>query len=120
MTDREKMIEEIARLICENEKPCCACLKCTIYDGKICCKYLRIAKKIVNLLIPNGALVLTKAEYDDMRNLTDCAVCEIESNKRKDSQIEQVQKETEGEFATNFEMWNTVYKTALMVMRGQW
>ena len=62
--EREKMIEEIARIICENEKPCYACLKCTIYDGKICCKYLRIAEKIVNLLIHEGAVVLTREEYE--------------------------------------------------------
>lgn len=63
--EREKMIEEIARLICENEKPCYACLKCTIYDGKICCKYLRIAEKIVNLIIHEGTVVLTKDELAD-------------------------------------------------------
>lgn len=99
MTDREKMIEEIARLICENEKPCYDCLKCTIYDGKICCKYLRIAKKIVNLLIPKGAVVLTK---EDMKKYAkDCIIGEIAGYdilngliSRAERQREQVRKET--------------------------
>lgn len=61
--EKDKMIYDVANMICENETQCNSCLKCTIYDGKICCKYLRVAGKIVDTIIPEGSVVLTKKEY---------------------------------------------------------
>lgn len=89
--EREKMIKEIAK------KVCIACGKCKGLKGD-CYLARNIASVMIDdgyRKIPDGAVVLTKEEYDNMRNLTDCAVCEIKG-------IEKVRKETAREILGEF------------------
>lgn len=67
--EREKMIEEILYKFCERHG-----IEDKCYDsGKKCadmsCAIRLIATKIVNKYIPEGSVVLTKEEYEELKNL---------------------------------------------------
>lgn len=66
--DREKMIDEILYKFCERHG-----IEDKCYDsGKKCadmsCAIRLIATKIVNKYIPEGSVVLTKEEYERLKN----------------------------------------------------
>lgn len=58
--DRDKMIEKIARIICENGIMDCLCP----YPQRVACTPYNKARDILNEIIPDGAVVLTKEELE--------------------------------------------------------
>lgn len=60
MIDRDKMIERIARIICENGTVDCFCPD----PQRVACTSYNKARDILNELIPEGAVVFTKEDCD--------------------------------------------------------
>ena len=69
MTDKEKQIEEIARTIHYDYWGACdadSCSDCWHSDLNIC-KDKIIAEKLYNKLFPEGSVVLSKEEYEELQ-----------------------------------------------------
>ena len=111
--EREQMIERIVVTIIGTHLECVlnrkdpkysACAICKYKDGNWCFLEQKIAESIYDLIIHDGAVVLTREEYADLRTLSDCAVCEHK-------EIEQARKETAREIYLQVKekSWSTLY-----------
>lgn len=81
MIDRDKMIEKIARVICENGTVDCFCP----YPQRVACTSYNKARDILNELIPEGAVVLTREECDSKVILDEDHFLRVLENDRKEN-----------------------------------
>lgn len=79
MIDREKEIEKIARVICDNGAVDCFCPE----EERAACAAYNKARDILNELIPEGAVVLTREELDKLHIFDDEMFERILDNERE-------------------------------------
>ena len=74
--EREEIIEKIVKIILDEHLQCVLnrkeedwehCTKCEYKDGNWCLLEKKIASAIYDCLIPDGAVVLTREDYEDMQ-----------------------------------------------------
>lgn len=100
MTEQEKQIEEMAKIICCMPKVV-DCKKCIEQDGFHKCSAIRAGRELSGAgyrKIPDGAVVMTKYEYERLKNksmlIADIGLCD-ELKKKIDEEMERFEKSVE-------------------------
>ena len=129
--EREKMIEEIIKTIINIHLECVLnrkepkysrCAICKYKDGNWCFLEKKIAEAVYDLIIPDGAVVLTKEEYEQIKkDLSDFDVIARQASDIKSmgatrefieqskKELEQTRKETAREIFEKLSMIATPY-----------
>lgn len=93
--EREKIIEKIARIICENGTVDCFCPE----PQRVACTSYNKARDILNELIHDGAVVLTREEYTELKQRPEKVHDEMDERMKEELAIEKRMGEKKAEQA---------------------